>query len=296
MSESQHPTAFSLTNTCKIGYIEPKDFDAVVSKLRAFFRERKNFVECHGQSRLSILAACEDVQTISEFNYSNKNWPLVQTSQMCLEFELLKDPTNKGLFSVCTSYRQEKNPTPGRHDLIFPLFDFETHGDIENLIKIERELCEFLGYGPAESFKRFKYDEVVAMYDAKNGLLTHEHEARLCKDHGAVVFITDFPNRSDPFWNMMQHDSGKHAKKVDVIMSGMETIGSAQRSSDPQQMRHMFDTIADGAYRKVLYDRFTAERTEAEMRDFLSLPFIERSGGGIGITRLISSMKKENLL
>jgi len=296
MSCDKIPTTFSRTNTCKIGHTDPREFDAVVSKLREFFRGRKEFTECHGQSRLSILSACEQPENIAEFNYVGKPYCLPQTTQLQLEFELLDDPTHKGLFSVCTSYRQEPNPTPGRHNLIFPLFDFEMHGDMEDLLQFERELCEFLGYGPADSFKRFTYDEVCKMYDVKDGILDHDHEQRLCDDHGAVVFITDFPNRSDPFWNMMQHDNGTHAKKIDVIMSGMETIGSAQRSSDPAQMREMFDTIADGGYKQILYDRFSEERTEAEMKDFLSLPFITRSGGGIGITRLISSMKKEGLL
>jgi hypothetical protein len=45
-----------------------------------------------------------------------------------------------------------------------------------------------------------------------------------------------------------------------------------------------------------LYDKFTQERVDGELNEFLKHNFIVRSGGGIGITRLISSMLKEGLI
>ena len=48
--------------------------------------------------------------------------------------------------------------------------------------------------------------------------------------------------------------------------------------------------------KKLLYDKFSKERVEAEMSEFLSHKFIDRFGGGIGITRLIRSMEIEGLL
>ena len=72
-------------------HINPKDFHVVTKKLREFF-EHKGWVEVHTQSRLSILAACEDPHTISTFNYGGQVWPLPQTGQMWLEHELLKNP------------------------------------------------------------------------------------------------------------------------------------------------------------------------------------------------------------
>ena len=103
--------------------INSKEFDAVVSKLRLFFKS-KGFIEAHPQNRLSILAACEDPYTVAKFKYAGKDWPLPQTGQMWLEYELLKNPEAAGFFCLSTSYRQEPNPVPGRHDLIFPLFEF----------------------------------------------------------------------------------------------------------------------------------------------------------------------------
>ena len=56
-------------------------YDAAVYKMRQYFRESKGFVEVPAQSRQSILAACEDPATISQYIFSGINWPLPQTGQ-----------------------------------------------------------------------------------------------------------------------------------------------------------------------------------------------------------------------
>src|SRR5690606_33328162 len=98
------------------------------------------------QCRLSILAACEDPGTIATINYADRVWPLPQTGQMWLEYELLTRPNVPGYYCITTSYRQEPNPKAGRHDLIFPLFEFETHGGMDKLIELETELLHSLGF------------------------------------------------------------------------------------------------------------------------------------------------------
>ena len=84
--------------------------------------------------------------------------------------------------------------------------------------------------------------------------------------------------------------------KIDVILSGYETIGSAERESNPEVMRNNFNTIMDGKYRDKLYELFGKERTDAELNEYLNFKFFKRFGGGIGVTRLIRSMKLESLL
>ena len=125
--------------------IDPHDFTAVTSKLRQFFQD-KNFVEVHTQNRLSILAACEDPTTVATYEYNGEIWPLPQTGQMWLEYELLTRPEIPGCFCVSTSYRQEPNPIPGRHEIIFPMFEFEMPGTFDDLIKMEDELLVHLGF------------------------------------------------------------------------------------------------------------------------------------------------------
>ena len=55
--------------------------------------------------------------------------------------------------------------------------------------------------------------------------------------------ITEFPEMTSPFWNMSRNDDGDSSKKIDVILGGMETIGSAERSTDVDQMRDTFEKV-----------------------------------------------------
>jgi aspartyl/asparaginyl-tRNA synthetase len=290
--EAQKSSGVDIGAVTKNLIINPCTFNKVVIKLREFF-QNKGFVEVHTQNRLSILAACEDPSTIQTFNYAGLKWPLPQTGQMWLEFEMLKDPSPPGYFCVSTSYRNEANPIPGRHDIIFPMFEFELKGDIEDLIKLEKDLLTHLGY-KSECFPEMKYEEAAARYGVKD--LEHEHEQKMCEEFGPVFFLRDFPEYTSPFWNMNRYEDSRYSKKVDVIISGMETIGSAERSCDTEQMRNSFNTISDGGYAQLIYDHFGKDRVDKELEEFLTNKFMVRSGGGIGLTRLISSMIKEELI
>jgi aspartyl/asparaginyl-tRNA synthetase len=279
--------------SCAPAHIDPVDFHKTVRKLRDFF-ESRGFIEVHTQSRLSILAACEDPTTISTYNYGGQVWPLPQTGQMWLEYEILKNPEAPGFFCLSTSFRNEPNPVPGRHDKIFPMFEFEMKGNMDALVQMERELCEHLGFGKASEFPEGDYEVVGQKYGVEE--LEHEHEAQLETDYGNVFLLTNFPNNTSPFWNMKQDPDGKHAKKVDVIIHGVETIGSAERSCSKEEMRDQFYKISDGGYANILFSNFTKERVEGELEEFLNFDFFERCGGGIGVTRMIRALKLSNLL
>jgi aspartyl/asparaginyl-tRNA synthetase len=85
--------------------------------------------------------------------------------------------------------------------------------------------------------------------------------------------------------------TGDYANKIDVIMAGQETIGSAERSTSVEEMRSLFHTISSGGYAQKLFNLFGQERVEKELEEFLSLEFFPRFGGGIGVTRLMDAMK-----
>ena len=274
--------------------IVPRKFDAAVSAMRTFFKN-KGFIEVHTQNALSILAACEDPTTVSQYNYQNKVWPLPQTGQMWLEHVLLDNPDIEGCFTVSTSYREEPNPVAGRHDMIFPMFEFESKGDMNDLIKIEKELLEHIGFETPQKnnvYPEGDYVDLMKVYDVDE--LEHEHEAQLEKDYGAVFFLKNFPYHTSPFWNMKK--CGEISSKVDVILHGMETIGSAERSCDKEEMKKQFLTISDGEYSQLLYDKFGKERVNEEMEEFLDREFFPRYGGGIGVTRMIRAMELSNII
>ncbi len=274
-----------------IDLIDPKEYDQVISAMRDFFRA-KGFIQTPTQHRLSILAACEDPLTIATFNYAGNLWPLPQTGQMWLEYELLTKPDAPGYYCITTSFRNEADPIPGRHNLIFPMFEFETHGGMDELRQLEEELLEFLKFGKKASFKHLEYDDAAKHYRTKE--LKSEDEAKMMEEYGPVVFLEKFPQHTSPFWNMKK--DGDHAHKIDVILYGIETIGSAERSSNPEEMREAFNTISDGMYAKTLFSQFGQERVLEELDRFLAHKFIPRCGGGIGVTRMIRAFKLAGML
>ena len=288
--------------------ISPYDFTTVTHKMRSFFDER-GFLEVHTQNRLSILAACEDPTTVTTYQYTGNLWPLPQTGQMWLEYELLNNPDVPGFYCLSTSYRQEQNPVEGRHEMIFPMFEFEMPGTFDDLLKMESDLCTHLGFktdhgrAPLDNidFPGGNYLSMCGKYTASDNILTDYHESLMYKEYGDVFFLTHFPYNTSPFWNMkkspIKGSTGDEvALKCDVIMGGMETIGSAERASDVDEMREQFHTISNGDYAQLLYNLFDKKRVLKELDEFLQFDFIPRFGGGIGVTRMISAMRLAGLM
>ncbi len=262
-------------------------YSEVINKLRRFFLD-KGFVEVPTQDRLSILAACEDPSTVAKYDYAGQVWPLPQTGQMWLEYELLTKPALPGVFCVSTSYRNEQNPIPGRHKIIFPMFEFESKGGYDELRTLEEELLVSLGFGQPGDFLHKSYDEMAQHYGVED--ISSTEEGKMRTEFGNVVFLEKFPQSTSPFWNMKK--DGNYANKIDVIIDGQETIGSAERSTDKVEMKELFTTISEGGYAAKLYDLFGKERVDKELQEFLSLDFFPRYGAGIGVTRLMSAMAR----
>jgi aspartyl/asparaginyl-tRNA synthetase len=279
--------------------IEPQVFTYVTNVLKDFFTKR-GYKESFPQPRLSILAACEDPKTIKTFEFDGELWPLPQTSQMWLERDLIvnKDDID-GVFCVTASYRDEPNPIKDRHLKSFPMFEAEHKGDMDHLIQTISECCVHLGLiNKSSDIPIFKYDDLCEHYNVD--ILENEHEEMMWKEYGDVVGITYFPERTSPFFNMKDDGVNKNgekiSKKVDFIICGQETFGCAEREIDPTIMKRNFQTISDGEYSKLLYDKFTKERVLSELDEFLSLPMIKRWGFGMGYSRLIRSLKIKKII
>lgn len=271
--------------------IDPKKFSFVVNKMRTFFLQ-KGFVEVHTQNRLSILAACENPHSIATYDYCGNVWPLPQTGQMWLEHELLTQPDVPGYFCLSTSYRNEDNPIKGRHQRIFPMFEFELHGGMKELLQLEAEFVDYLGFGDPSEFVHKNYEEMAARYGVST--LEAEDELKIYDDYGPVFFLENFPERTHPFWNMKR--TGETANKADVLLHGIETIGSAERSTDAEEQRNAFYTIEEGKYAEKLFELFGKDRVEEELEDFLLHEFFPRSGGGLGVPRMIRAFELSGLM
>lgn len=266
------------------------NYHFIVQKLRHFFSIQKGFIEVPAQSRLSILAACEQPETITQFSLHNTLYPLPQTGQMWLEYELLKNPEWPGVYCITTSYRDEPYLIPGRHSRIFPMFEFESHGGFDELKKLEEELLEFLGF---DMVIPISYSQACQKYETAT--IEAQHETVLCKEFGNVISLEKFPKHTNPFWNMKPDENGLF-NKIDILLHGMETIGSAERETDVSYMRDRFHTMVDGRYAELLFQKFGKDRVIKELDEFLALPMCARFGAGIGITRLERALQLSGLL
>lgn len=264
-------------------------FDFMVRKLRHFFQTQKGFIEVPAQSRLSILAACEQPKNITEYTLGGSCYPCPQTGQMWLEYELLTRPHWPGVFCVTTSYRNEPNPIPGRHWLIFPMFEFESHGTFEDLKVLQRELLIYLGFDAPTSLD---YRTAAQQYNTE--IIEADHEQALAFEYGTSISLEDFPEHSHPFWNMRHAENGIY-KKADTLLYGVETIGAAERETDVEHMRKRFFSLENGSYAQTLFDKFGKDRVLMELEEYLSIPMIKRFGGGIGLTRLARAMQQSDL-
>lgn len=260
-------------------------YHELTQKMRNFFLE-KGYLEVPSQSKLSILAACENPHSIVKYQFAGQEWPMIQTGQMVLEEVLLKNPDFPGVFCLTTSYREEKNPIPGRHALVFPMFEVESKGGMQELVNLERELLLYLGFSEP---KEVNYNDMSKKYNSS--ILESEHETKMWEEIGPVISLQNFPIRTNPFWNMKCNVDTGLFNKVDVILYGQETIGSAERSCDVVEMRRMFYTIENGNYGGKLFELFGKERVEEELEQFLSLDFFPRFGWGCGMTRLARAYK-----
>jgi aspartyl/asparaginyl-tRNA synthetase len=265
-------------------------YTKVTELLRSFFIRKNGFAEVHPQNRLAILAACENPHSIAKFSYDGLEWPLPQTGQMTLEDYLLTFPEQKGFCCVTTSYRNEKNPEPGRHHKIFPMFEFESAGNYEQMIALETELLQFLGF--TEEYVISTYELMQKKYNVLE--IDSATEGLISQNESPVFFLTLFPEHTNPFWNMKR--AGATASKCDVILHGQETIGSAERSCDVEQMRETFFAIEGGKYSEKLFELFGYDRVIEELNQFLEHKFFPRYGGGIGLTRLVRAMEMSGLL
>lgn len=274
----------------RIGYVDSEKFSKVVKQLRQFCYDH-GLVEVCTQTRPSILAACEQPKTLTTHSISGTEYALPQTGQMWLEYELLRHPEWKGCFTLTSSYRDEPNPIPGRHQKIFPLFELELKGDEEQMIETWTKLFEHLGFqGP---FPCVEYDDVCREFESDE--VDDREEGLLYKKYGPIVFVTHFPRRSNPFWNMKQLEDGRFAK-IDVIFCGQETLGSAVRSCSADEMRAMFNDLEDGEYKQHLYKQFSQERVDREVDEYLEYDMFPRFGGGCGMTRLMRGLEMSGKL
>ena len=278
----------------EIQYVDSKKFSLVTNKMRQYCLGL-GYQEAYVQNRFDLMSQCDDPKNLQSFTAFGDVWGLPQTGQMALEDEILSKPDAPGYFSQTTSYRMEPNPVEGRHMFAFPMFEVEHHGGYDELHKFQTGMLKHLGYDVDSKgqFSHGDYEKLAKEFGVED--LENKHEAELGKDN-PVYFIDNFPTRHT-YWNMKRNNANPgHSFKTDVIVGGAETIGSAERSCDVNEMHDEFFKTADGEYSETLMNKFGEDRVKFALDKYLSHTFIPRSGMGIGICRLIDDMDKRGMI
>ena len=261
-------------------------YHKTVSRLREFFVGR-GFLEIHPHPRQSFLAVADDVSTIMTYSDGEQSYLLPQTAYMWTEFELLKNPDLKGVFCCSTSYRQHQNPIPGRHENVFPMFDFEMQGGLDSIIKLEKELLAHFGFDKNE-FVDVNYQDALDDYGVYE--VDSATEMRMGNDKSNSIFLKYKPESVLPYWGVKRENKDV-ARTADLLLFGMGTIGSSERSCDVDRMRTRFYEIDGGSYAKTLFNTFGQERVERELGEYLSLEMFPRSVASIGISRFVRALR-----
>lgn len=292
-------------NYLKVGqFIDPRKFSLVNNRINQFCLN-KGFQQASIQHLFDEMVACDDPQNMRTFKALGTCWPLIQTGQMGLEDVIMDEQQKgnpaKGFYCQTTSYRFESNPVEGRHMIAFPLFEVEHLGGYKELHNFQRDLLIDLGYEPESDgeFPRADYADLLKEFGVDK--LENEHEAKLGEKY-PIFSIDNFPTE-ETYWNMKLSDKPGYSLKTDVIVGGVETIGSAERSCDIEQMHDEFYNTAGGEYAEVVNEKLGEERMKKRLNKYLhegpngmAREFIERSGMGIGMCRLIDDMDKRGLI
>lgn len=289
------------TNKAKdYGYIEPKEFDRIVSTIQAICKA--SGLLWWQPSEPSILAACEDPETLlSYYELSTARvFPLQQTNQMWLEYALLSGIRERadmpGLYCLTESYRDEIKQAQRHKDRIinkrFNMFEIEQQGGYQKFIALFIDILIALGV-KSSHIEKVSYKKACTLLkqDPESYILTDADEVWLNQNVAPCVLLCFFPERTNPFWNMhMLHDGT--AAKFDLILGGMECAGGAERSTDIPLQEKRFYTMP--GYKERLYSEFGQDRVLKELDYYFSLltPLSVRSGCGIGLSRLAAGLQR----
>lgn len=234
-------------------------------------------------NRLNILANRGNIFAIEALeNIDNNTTP-----------ELLELP--RGYFAHNTSTRNEARAGDGRREFKFPLSEFEfenksEHTGFDELATFLSKLLTHLGFGvPKLVYHEDECNKFGVEY------IEDKEEQALCDKYGSAVLLGKFPLRSDPYWNM-RHAGNDIYDKIDVIIHGFESAGTAVRSCNTEEMKKQITKQDSGEYIKAMYKHFGKDRVDKEINEYLDYKFIPRCGGGLGMSRIIRGLKLEGII
>lgn len=254
--------------------------------------------------------------TMYQDNGDKHNMFLRQTSQLYLEAFI---PTHKKVFSIGSSFRQERKVT-NRHLCEFTLIEFETEDleglsglmdSIESLVKVMYTAGNIYGDEDVLSgyvnnpFKRITYRQALNALNEHSGYslafgydFKNEHESWLCEYYEGPTFITLFPPSLDSdnpekvikFFSMKRNLKNGYTLCADLLLpkSG-ESVGAAIREGDPKVCK---EQLQESIMLKHMKEMGIDESDFDWYFEVLSStpPEYNSAGCGLGFERIVQSI------
>lgn len=259
-----------------------KRYNNVIHLLRQFL-DKLNFIELFTQNKLSILTICDDPKTMCTFNYGGYVWPLPQSSIIWLEYELLKHPDLSGIYTACTTYKNDPNYTKKQSenvfeaDIVTPKFEFVTFGEYTDIHVLVINLLQEIGF--LEKYTFVNYNQIAKRIGSQD--LTIEEFAPT----NVVTFVQYIPVQK---WGM------KYTSKV--YIQKKEIMSFSEHLSDSNELLETFLTLDNGHLSDYLYAQFSKERVDDELFKFINTRGKTTVSCSIDIPNLMNVMFELNML
>jgi hypothetical protein len=262
-----------------------KKYSFIINTLRNFFN-KQNFVEIYTQNKLTLLSACNEYKLMCTFNYGGYVWPLPQSSVILMYYDLLINPELPGIYTLCTSYKNDQNYTKSmsdnflQADIVSPLFECITFGNYVDMYNTIIDLLTELGFNNSK-YKFIKYADVAKKKGVK--IVSYNDELGISTD-ADIVFLEYIPTLK---WGMKQTSK--------VIVNKLEILSFSEHMKEPRDIIESFLTVDNGQLSEFLYSQFSKERIEDELYKFTDLKPKNVVSCSINITNLSTAMNKLNM-
>lgn len=259
-----------------------KRYNTVIHLLRKFL-DKLNFIELFTQNKLGILTICDDPKAMCTFNYGGYVWPLPQSSIIWLEHELFTNPDLAGIYTVCTTYKNDPNYSKKKSDnileadVVVPNFEFVTFGEYSEIILLVVNLLQELGF--LEKYTFVNYNQLVKRHGSTNLSID------VLAPTKGVTFVEHVPNQK---WGM------KYTSKVYIYQT--EILSFSEHLKDSNDLLETFFTLDNGHLSEYLYAQFSKERVDKELFNFINTRGKTVVSCSINIPNLMNVMFDLNMI
>lgn len=259
-----------------------KKYNTVIHLLRQFL-DKMNFIELFTQNKLSILTVCDDPKSMCTFNYGGYVWPLPQSSIIWLEYELLTNQDLVGIYTLCTTYKNDSNYTRKQSENIFeadvvtPKFEFVTFGDYSDINTMVVNLLQELGF--LDKYTFVNYNKIAKRRGSTDLSVQDIVPTKV------VTFVDYIPEQK---WGM------KYTSKVYILQTEVMTF--SEHLKDSNELLETFLTLDNGHLAEYLYAQFSKERVDDELFKFINTRGRSVISCSIDVLNLMNVMYDLNMM